>query len=85
MDKFTLLPPPIAKGFQQDDKTYRADVVIVGSGPGGGAAARTLSKAGLRVVIVEMGPRSSNFQRNYAHTARFHMQEGGAMVAQGRQ
>lgn len=33
-----------------------ADVVIVGTGPGGAAAARVLSAAGLDVVMVEEGP-----------------------------
>ena len=80
---FTLLAQPPAEGFSETSRSYEADVVIIGAGPGGGAAARVLSAAGLRVVVLEMGPRFSSFQRNYAHTARYHMQEGGAMVAQG--
>jgi choline dehydrogenase-like flavoprotein len=32
------------------------DVVIVGSGPAGAAAARTLSRAGVSVIVVEEGP-----------------------------
>jgi choline dehydrogenase-like flavoprotein len=81
---FTLLAQPPAQGFSEKDIQYDADVAIVGAGPGGGAAAKLLSQAGLRVVVLEMGPRFSTFQRNYAHTARYHMQEGGAMVAQGQ-
>lgn len=80
---FTLLGQPPAEGFSEKDKHYNADVAIIGAGPGGGAAAKVLSESGLRVVVLEMGPRFSHFQRNYAHTARYHMQEGGAMVAQG--
>ena len=33
------------------------DVVVVGSGPGGGIATYALAKAGLRVALVEAGPR----------------------------
>jgi choline dehydrogenase-like flavoprotein len=38
------------------DLTLEADVVIVGSGAGGGVAAEILSAAGLAVIVVEEGP-----------------------------
>jgi choline dehydrogenase-like flavoprotein len=38
------------------DRELEADVAIVGSGAGGGIAAEILTKAGLKVVIVEEGP-----------------------------
>ena len=47
-----------------------ADVVIVGTGAGGGTAAETLSKAGLSVVLLEAGPLKTSSQ--------FDMQERGA-------
>lgn len=61
-----------------------ADVVVIGSGPGGAALSRVLSEAGRRVVMLEEGPAKPNFRPNMAHTNRYHMQEGGAMVARGR-
>jgi len=42
------------RGFDVD-----ADVVVVGSGAGGAVAAANLSRAGLRTVVIEAGPRLS--------------------------
>jgi len=38
------------------DQTFDADVVIIGSGAGGGVSAELLSAAGLEVILVEEGP-----------------------------
>ncbi len=65
------MPDPIrrglAAGWQHIDasllkrnQTVEADVVIVGSGAGGGVSADLLSAAGLRVVLVEEGPLRSS-------------------------
>ncbi len=41
---------------QQRDLDFETDVVIVGTGAGGGTAAEILSQAGLAVILVEEGP-----------------------------
>ncbi len=77
------LPPPPAESFSTTDRELRADVVIVGAGPGGSAAARELSRVGMSVVILEEGPAESRFRPNQGNAMRYHMQEGGGMVAMG--
>ncbi|GAB4167655.1 MAG: GMC family oxidoreductase [Rhodocyclaceae bacterium] len=52
---------------------YQADVVIVGSGAGGGIGAEILARAGLEVLVVEEGPLETS--------RRFEMDEGHAYTA----
>ena len=80
-----ILPAPAADGFDEvgTGRTLEADVVIVGTGPGGAGAGRVLADAGQRVIFLEEGPPQSRFRPNQANTARYHMQEGGTMVASG--
>jgi len=54
----------------QADREDEADVVIVGSGAGGGISAEILARSGLRVIVVEEGPLRS--------TADFKMREADA-------
>lgn len=82
-DGFFRMAPPPAEGFIEQDRELKADVVIVGGGPGGASSARALSAAGLKVILLEEGPPQSRFRPNQGHTMRYHMQEGGAMVAMG--
>ena len=42
------------------DRAFAADVVIIGSGAGGGVSAEILTRAGLRVLIVEEGALKSS-------------------------
>ena len=53
-----------------EDKQLEADVVIVGSGAGGGVTAELLTRAGLKVLIIEEGPLRS--------TPDFRMREADA-------
>lgn len=80
-----VLPAPPADGYDEvgAGRALEADVVIVGSGPGGSAAAWTLAEAGARVVILEEGPPKSRFRPNYANSTRYHMQEAGSMLVRG--
>jgi choline dehydrogenase-like flavoprotein len=81
-----MLPPPQALGFDDvppGGKTFQADVCVVGSGPGGAAVSRALAAGGFSVVVLEEGPAQSRFRPNLVHTSRYHMQEGGAMIARG--
>lgn len=54
----------------EKDQTLSADVVIVGTGAGGGTTAEILSKTGLKVVLLEEG--------GYRTSKDFHMREGEA-------
>lgn len=61
------IPDPIGEAFDarwkhhdgsrlDQDLDLEADVVIIGTGAGGGVSAEILSQAGLRVILVEEGP-----------------------------
>jgi choline dehydrogenase-like flavoprotein len=77
----SMIHDPIAEGLAAgwrvidaarlaDDMTLETDVVVVGTGAGGGIAAELLTKAGLRVVMLEEGPLRS--------TGDFRMREADA-------
>lgn len=67
----TIIPDPIQAGLAsdwkvldasalQENKHIEADVVVVGTGAGGGVTAEILALAGLDVVLVEEGPLKSS-------------------------
>jgi choline dehydrogenase-like flavoprotein len=87
----TVIPDPIKAGLAagwrvtdcariERDLTLEADVVIIGSGAGGGVSAELLAKAGLSVVIVEEGAlkSSSDFKMREADAYPQLYQESGA-------
>ena len=80
-----MFPAVHADGYDAvgSGRKLTADVVIVGTGPGGASVARVLAEGGAKVVLLEDGPAQSRFRPNQAHTMRYHMQEGGMIIAQG--
>ncbi|MFV0301172.1 MAG: GMC family oxidoreductase N-terminal domain-containing protein, partial [Paracoccus sp. (in: a-proteobacteria)] len=77
-----------------EDRQIEADVVIIGTGAGGGFTAETLTRAGLNVVMVEEGAYETarTFSQNEAVATHMLYQQGGAqrtrdgaiLVLQGR-
>lgn len=100
-----LVPDPIRLGIARgwkivdaarlgSDRTLAADVVIVGSGAGGGVTAELLALAGLEVLIVEEGAlrSSSDFKMReadaypalYQESAARQTLDKGIKILQGR-
>jgi choline dehydrogenase-like flavoprotein len=101
----TIIPDPIQAGLArgwdvidgaalQADRTILADVVIVGSGAGGGVTAEILALAGLKVVIVEEGALKSSkdfkmreaeaYPALYQESAARKTRDKGINILQGR-
>ena len=71
MSNPSLIPDPIAAGVAagwdvvdcatiESNRTFEADVVIVGTGAGGGVTAEILARSGLKVLLVEEGALKSS-------------------------
>jgi len=101
----SVIPDPIqaglAAGWQvtdgaqlQADQTLEADVVIVGSGAGGGVTAEILALSGLKVLIVEEGALKSSkdfkmreaeaYPALYQESAARKTKDKGINILQGR-
>ena len=100
-----IIPDPVREGIArgwkildasrlETDRTLEADVVIVGSGAGGGVTAEILALAGLKVLIVEEGAlRSSQdfkmreaeaYPSLYQESAARQTLDKGIKILQGR-
>jgi choline dehydrogenase-like flavoprotein len=100
-----MIADPIAQGLARGwkaydastfdrDRAFDADVVIVGTGAGGGTAAEILTNAGLNVVMIEEGPlRSSRdfhmlereaYPELYQDSAGRRTKDKGIVILQGR-
>jgi choline dehydrogenase-like flavoprotein len=102
MSKFTdPYVEGLARGWQivdasalTGDRQLEADVVIVGTGAGGGVTAETLCKAGLKVVLLEEGPlkttrdfkmrESEAYPSLYQESAARQTKDKGISILQGR-
>ena len=76
-----------AQDLVAPDGTERCDVVIVGSGAGGAAAARVLAERGLDVIVVERGPyvdAGLGYPTDPLAALEHLYREGGLTVAEGR-
>lgn len=69
-------------GHLRRDEIVECDVVIVGTGAGGGTAAEILVQAGLEVVLIEEGPlrTTSDFRLDERTAYRDLYQEGGGRM-----
>jgi choline dehydrogenase-like flavoprotein len=81
-------------GDYTEHTTLEADVAIIGTGAGGGTTAEILSKAGLKVILIEEGPlKSSNdfnmderqaYKDLYQENAGRMNKDGSMSILQGR-
>ena len=78
--------PGIRHGREIAGTTIDCDVVIVGSGAGGGVMAAELAEAGLSVVVLEEGDHhpTSSFTTSTTAALRTLYREGGATATIGR-
>lgn len=105
MSKEHIIPDPIRAGLARgwdvvdastlvEDRSVQADVVIIGSGAGGGISAEILARSGLSVILVEEGALVSSRDFNmreaeaypslYQESAARKTADKGIDILQGR-
>ena len=58
-----------------------ADVIVIGSGAGGGVIAKELGEAGLEVIVLEAGKRYHPYDDYPTHATDFEVRAGGILMA----
>ncbi len=81
-----LGPGRVRPGLEMPESAVECDVVIVGSGAGGGVVAAELAEAGLSVIVLEEGAhhRTESFTSSTTAALRRLYREGGATATLGR-
>lgn len=83
-------PAPVAPAESYHDYSFlsvaqaaegRWDAIIVGSGSGGGVAAKAMAEAGMRVLVIEKGAHFDHSQSYTEPWALEHMYERGVLTA----
>jgi choline dehydrogenase-like flavoprotein len=79
-------PGAIRPGAELPTTTVECDVVVVGSGAGGGVVAAELAEAGLEVIVLEEGGHhpTESFTSSTTGALRSLYREGGATTTLGR-
>lgn len=82
-DKPCPTAPPVVETLNASalpDGGVEADIVIIGSGPGGSAAALPLSRAGLKVLVLESGEVPQPGRIHSSYDAAYRLYDGGGLT-----
>ena len=81
-----IAPPLEPAALEAGEGVERCDVVVVGSGAGGAAAARVLAEAGLKVIVLEQGPYrdARTYSRDPLDAIETLYRDGGLTMCEGR-
>lgn len=92
-DYVFLQVPPAAAGKEDDAHEITTDVVIVGSGPGGGVCAKNLAEAGHEVLVVDKGyhfhptylpmPQDTGLQYLFDHSGAYMSEDASISMTAG--